>query len=424
MNIEQILIFEEEKGQLLYPFSILHNAWELRCGALRIFEKYQKAFPDAKIIFQSEEQKNTFFLKSENITDEKIEKKNTLIVSAAFIPDYSALEEMRSAYFKFSSHSDAKSLIFRSNAIPYAIYLSKEDIINPSSIDKVFLQRMLKDFQNIFNSVKIDSANLILYLWDAIYLNGQSIKEDFNYYCDFTLFDNNLYPNVFCSDSSKVRIGSNVTIQPGVFLDSSKGSIIIDDDATVMSNSVIVGPCYIGKKSTIKIGSKIYENTSIGEYCKVGGEIENSIFQAYANKQHEGFLGHSFISCWVNLGADTNTSDLKNTYSPIKVQIENYKIDTGKTFLGLLCGDHTKSSINTMFNTGTVVGICSSVVCNGFPPKFIPSFSFGGQANAPIYDIEKSIQVADTVVKRRNKSLLKEEIILMKNEFSHSKKFF
>jgi UDP-N-acetylglucosamine diphosphorylase / glucose-1-phosphate thymidylyltransferase / UDP-N-acetylgalactosamine diphosphorylase / glucosamine-1-phosphate N-acetyltransferase / galactosamine-1-phosphate N-acetyltransferase len=424
MNIEQILLFEDENNQLLYPFSILHASWELRCGALRNFEKFKKAFPEATIIYQCISQKLTAFQKKENIENKQLEKKNTLIVSSSFLANYDAIEEMKTAYQKSTKDSESKSLIFRSNAIPYAIYLVKEDIISPGEIDKIFLQKMLKDFRNIFQSVKIESADLINYLWDAIYWNGKSIEQDKNYFLDYCNFKSEIYAGVNCSNYTNVFIGNEVKIEPGVFLNSNEGTIIIDDNTLIMANSVIVGPCYIGKNSVIKIGTKLYEKSSIGEFCKVGGEIENTIFQNYSNKQHDGFLGHSFISEWVNLGAGTNNSDLKNTYSEITVQIEYNKINTGKKFLGLLCGDHTKSAINTMFTTGTVIGICSSIVCEGFSPKFVPSFSFGGQANAAIYDIEKSSQVAAIVMKRRNKVLLNEEIELMSDEFKRSKKFF
>ena len=424
MNIEQILIFEDESSQLLYPFSILHSAWELRCGALRIFEKYQKSFPEAEIIYYANDNKLDSFLTKEKIINGVLKKKNTLIVSSLFLPDSDAIIEMNSSYDEISKDLDNKSIIFRTNSTAYAIFLIKEDIINPSEIDKVFLQRMIKDFQTHFQSVKIESAELITYLWDAIYLNGKSIEQDKIHFNNYNSFDSQSYLAVNSTNPTNIIIGNNVIIEPGVFLNSSEGIIIIDDNAKIMANSVIIGPCYIGKNTILKIGTKMYEKCSIGEFCKIGGEIENSIFQNFSNKQHEGFLGHSFISEWVNLGADTNNSDLKNTYSEISVQIENHKFNTGKIFLGLLCGDHTKSAINTMFNTGTIIGICSSIVCNGFPPKFIPSFSFGGQPNAPIYDIDKSIQVASIVMNRRNKELLNQEQDLMRIEFNKSKKFF
>jgi UDP-N-acetylglucosamine diphosphorylase/glucosamine-1-phosphate N-acetyltransferase len=184
-----------------------------------------------------------------------------------------------------------------------------------------------------------------------------------------------------------------------------------------MSNTVIYGPCYIGKNSTIKPGAKIYPNTSIGEWCKVGGEVENSIFQAYSNKQHEGFLGHSFISEWVNLGADTNNSDLKNTYSNISMQLPHKLVNTNRIFLGLICGDHTKSGINSMFTTGTVSGLCGILVKEWFLPNYIKSYTWGGKTNSPIYKFEKAIETAKIVMLRRNKELCEEEIELLKLEY-------
>ncbi len=184
-----------------------------------------------------------------------------------------------------------------------------------------------------------------------------------------------------------------------------------------MANAVLVGPCFIGDNSIIKIGAKIYEKTAIGEWCKVGGEVENSIIHAYANKQHDGFLGHSYLGEWVNLGADTNTSDLKNTYGKISAILRNKEVNSERMFLGLMAGDHTKSGINTMFTTGTVAGVSSNVIGAGYPPRSIPSFSFGGFKDSPVYDFQKAIDVAKTVMLRRQKELLPEEEALLKMEF-------
>ncbi|MBK9246794.1 MAG: hypothetical protein IPM69_01445 [Ignavibacteria bacterium] len=150
--------------------------------------------------------------------------------------------------------------------------------------------------------------------------------------------------------------------------------------------------------------------------CKVGGEVENSIIHAYSNKQHDGFLGHSYIGEWVNLGADTNTSDLKNTYGLISVIIQGKKVETGNMYLGLLCGDHTKCGINSMFSTGTVVGIFANIFGAGFHPTVIDSFSWGD--NRTQYKIDKAIEVAETVMKRRHRTPTTEEIALWKTVFS------
>ncbi len=425
MKIEQILIYEQDNYYAFYPFCILHPSWELRVGALRIFEKYQKLFPEAKIIYHSNREKHTqFFLEKFNLTNSELTKANTLIVPANFIPSHSQLEKMNRLYAEHKIEKGDSSFIFRTDNQPIALYLKAEDIINPSTADTLFLRRMLNDFAEMFAGAELSESMFINFIWDAIYTNERALVEDEYLFSAYKRFTGDDYQGVNAYNESKIYLGENVKIEPNVFLNAEAGPIIIDDYSRIMANSVIVGPCYIGRRSTIKIGSKIYEKTSIGEHCKIGGEVENSIIQAYSNKQHEGFLGHSFLSEWVNLGANTNNSDLKNTYNNIILQIEDYKVETGKMFLGLLCGDHTKTAINSSFSTGTVAGVCSSIVCDGFPPKFIKSFSFGGETNSPIYGLEKSIAVARTVMARRNKELSDTEIELFKKEFEHSKCFF
>jgi UDP-N-acetylglucosamine diphosphorylase/glucosamine-1-phosphate N-acetyltransferase len=211
------------------------------------------------------------------------------------------------------------------------------------------------------------------------------------------------------------------TIGLGVILDATDGPIVIGRGARIMPNAVIMGPVVIGNDSIVKASAKIYEGTTIGPVCKVGGEIENAIFQGYANKQHDGYVGHSFIGEWCNLGADTNTSDLKNDYSNVRVQIEGEEIDTGSMFVGLLLGDHSKCAINTQFNTGTVVGVSSNIFDAGFPPKWIPSFSWGGAQGFVDYRFEKAMQVAEIVTGRRNIVQSEAERTLLRELYTKSK---
>ncbi len=422
MKIEQILIYEQDNFYTFYPFCVLHPVWELRVGALRIFEKYQRLFPSAQIIYHSNRQKHTdFFLEKFQLENPEISKLNTLVVPANFVPSQLQFDEMQELYANHKIEKGETSFIFKKDEQAIALYLKSEDIINPSATDLNFITRMLNDFADMFAGAELSNPNYLNFIWDAIYANERAIDEDALLFNNLKRFSEIEYKAVSTFNENNIYIGDNVQIEPNVFLNANNGAIIIDDNAKIMANSVIVGPCYIGRRSTIKIGSKIYEKTSIGEHCKIGGEVENTIIQAYSNKQHDGFLGHSFISEWVNLGANTNNSDLKNTYNNITLQIENFKVDTGKMFLGLLCGDHTKSAINSNFSTGTVVGICSSIVCADFPPKFIKSFSFGGETNSPIYGLEKSIEVARTVMARRHKELSQTEIDLFTIEFEHSK---
>jgi len=155
--------------------------------------------------------------------------------------------------------------------------------------------------------------------------------------------------------------------------------------------------------------------------CKVGGEVEGSIIHAYSNKQHDGFLGHAYLAMWVNLGADTNNSDLKNNYGSVRVYINGKEVDSGSMFVGLTMGDHSKSGINTMFNTGTVVGVSSNVFGAGFPPKYVPSFSWGGAEGMVTYDIDKGLEVAKRVMGRRKMQLSQAEEKVLREVFAMTK---
>jgi len=204
-------------------------------------------------------------------------------------------------------------------------------------------------------------------------------------------------------------IGDNIFLGEGVqingaIINTKTGPVIIGNHAEVMEGSVIRGPFVLGDHSNLKMGAKIYGASSIGPHCKIGGEVSNSMFQGFSNKGHDGFVGNSVIGEWCNFGADTNVSNLKNNYSNVKVWdygTQSY-IDSEQQFCGLCMGDHSKTGINTMLNTGTVVGVSSNVFGSGFPPKFIPSFSWGGESGFSEYDFDKAVDTAKRVMERRN----------------------
>jgi UDP-N-acetylglucosamine diphosphorylase/glucosamine-1-phosphate N-acetyltransferase len=168
-----------------------------------------------------------------------------------------------------------------------------------------------------------------------------------------------------------------------------------------MPNAVILGPAFIGDGSVVRACAAIYGGTSIGPVCKVGGEVQSSVLQSHSNKQHGGFLGHSFVGSWVNLGAATNNSDLKNNYGDVRVELDGESIDTGSASVGATIGDHSKTAIGTLLNTGTVVGIFCSVFADGFPPKSIPSFSWGTPDGFVRYDVDMAVDTATRVMARR-----------------------
>jgi UDP-N-acetylglucosamine diphosphorylase/glucosamine-1-phosphate N-acetyltransferase len=201
-----------------------------------------------------------------------------------------------------------------------------------------------------------------------------------------------------------VLLATNVTIGAGVVLDASKGAVVIDAGATIGANSVIEGPCHIGAYTSISPLTFIRSGTSIGPGCKIGGEVSNSIIMSNTNKVHYGYLGDSYLGEWVNLGAGTTTSNLKNTYGPIKMRIGPREIATDRRFLGSMIGDHTKTAIGTRLMTGSYVGYCCLLAGSTLPPKFVPSFTFWTDNGAEKYRLEKAREVMGQVLGRRGKT--------------------
>ncbi len=193
----------------------------------------------------------------------------------------------------------------------------------------------------------------------------------------------------------------------GAIINVSTGPVYIGKHAEVMEGSVIRGPFAMANNSVLKLSTKVYGPTSIGTYCKVGGEVNNVVFQAYSNKGHDGFLGNSVVGEWCNLGADTNSSNLKNNYGNVKTyNFETEAIEqTDVQFMGLFMGDHSKTGINTMLNTATVIGVSSTIFSSGFPPKYIPHFSWGGQVGDPVYSFDRAIEAANNMMNRRGKEV-------------------
>lgn len=282
-----------------------------------------------------------------------------------------------------------------------------------------------KDFSDLpVEQVEIKSID---YIWNVINYNPSELRSDF----EQLMISNDRKKNniagkindgVHLVEKENIFIDQGAEIKPGVVIDASEGPVYIDKNAKIFSNAVIEGAVYVGESTQVKSCARIYENVSIGKVCKVGGEVEDSIILPYANKQHSGFLGHAYLGSWVNIAADTNCSDLKNNYGSIKVYVNGEIIDSGAQFLGVIMGDHSKSAINTMFNTGTIVGFSCNIFGAGFPEKYLPSFSWGGLDSVTTYDIDKSIDTAKRVLERRNIKMTQAEEILFKKIFDLTKK--
>jgi UDP-N-acetylglucosamine diphosphorylase/glucosamine-1-phosphate N-acetyltransferase len=411
MKIDSIILAEDRASDNFYPFSIMHCIWEIRVGAFMLFEKAENYFPDSKISFSGRKEHLDSFKKRYNKWHQSELKGSVLLVRASVIPDINLRE------VGINCHGE----------LPIKLMLANEcvGVICDSSSIEFFENKLFEDYLKDFADSAIYQTEVLLttlsYLWDTLDIVGNQIELDKAYFPLYRPFIKSHYEGVYGLEKEEIYIGENVKIAPGVVIDATEGAVIISDNVKIMPNSVIIGPCFIGANSVIKIGAKIYENCAIGNNCKIGGELENSIIQSYSNKQHEGFLGHSFIGEWVNLGADTNNSDLKNTYENITVNLNGKTVKTERMFLGLLCGDHTKSGINTMFTTGTIAGVCGILVREWFLPNFIPSFSWGGGQKSPIYHLEKAIKTVNTVMARRGKELLAEEKVLLELEYHRVK---
>jgi len=266
-------------------------------------------------------------------------------------------------------------------------------------------------------------VSLLDFPWKIFRLNGQEIKADF-----FRLTKGRKSEKL--SETVRVDRLENVFVEPGFVggyftLNASRGPIYLGKDSEIMEESVIRGPFALCEGSVVKMGAKIYGPTTLGPYSKVGGEINNSVLLANSNKAHDGFLGNSVIGEWCNLGADTNNSNLKNNYANVKIW--NYPsasfIDTGGQFCGLIMGDHSKCGINTMFNTGTVVGVSVNIFGSGFPPTFIPSFSWGGADGFVEYKMAKVLETARLVMDRREIELSREDREILDQISQYSKNF-
>jgi UDP-N-acetylglucosamine diphosphorylase/glucosamine-1-phosphate N-acetyltransferase len=392
-----ICIFEDEKYRKLLPLVYFRPVYELRCGINLLKDKIIRSFSNPNVILHARDYL-TDVLKRDYpnyyVNELPPNANQVLFVNGRVLADPHFADK-----FKYNG----KDIAYVKGDDIVAFWASGENL---EKFKNKFGTPLTKsDFEN-YEKVEI-SAKLINYPWDIINNNGEQIVIDFNILTDGKARrEGKIYEGVHLLNEHFIHIEEGAKIKPGVVLDAENGSIYIGKNVKILPNAVIEGPAYVGDGSLIKVSAKIYENTSIGPVCKVGGEVEASIIHAFSNKQHEGFIGHSYLGTWVNIGADTNNSDLKNDYGNVKVYVDGELIDSGSMFVGLIMGDHSKSGINLMFNTGTVVGVSCNIYGSGLPPKFVPSFSWGGAQDGFVtYRIDKAIEVARRVMARRNVQL-------------------
>ncbi len=270
-----------------------------------------------------------------------------------------------------------------------------------------------------------NSIKALGHIWDIVPATSELLNDDICYLADGKTFSRNpfgIFPapdnnhpfwledtclkpgaGAFASPNSEHQlwVGKNINLAPGTAIDTSKGPVILDNNVTVMPHCFLEGPLYVGAGCIVKTGAAIYGESSFGIGNRIAGEIGESTFSDFANKQHDGFIGHAVLGSWTNLGAMTTCSDLKNNYGNVRMDLGSGAVDTGLRFVGLMLGDHVKTAIGTLFNTGTCVGFASNIFGGVMPPKFVKRFSWGGMPENPEYDVEKAMQTAEVVMSRR-----------------------
>tara|TARA_R110000850_G_scaffold150497_1_gene273270 strand:- start:184417 stop:185592 length:1176 start_codon:yes stop_codon:yes gene_type:complete len=385
------ILFDGPERNNLLPFTFTRPVADIRIGILSLREKWEN-------FLQASTSTETEAYLSEKFPKEELDK--NIKINPVFIPT-----ENLSGIVKNLKENQA--LFFEDQPIAY--FYSKHQDVN------------FDDFEVIQYSH--DDVLKISHTWDIFRLNGEAMERDFKVLTKGrksqpipdSVFSFNK-EHIFLEEGAKLTMAS---------LNAENGPIYIGKNAEVMEGCTVRGPFALCDHATLKMGAKIYGPTTVGPHSKVGGEVNNSVIFGYSNKGHDGFLGNSVIGEWCNLGADTNNSNLKNNYA--EVRLWNYTTEnfarTGLQFCGLMMGDHSKCGINTMFNTGTVVGVSANIFGSGFPRNFIPSFSWGGSGGMTTFKTDKAFEVAREVMKRRNLEFNATEEKILEHVFEITAKY-
>lgn len=378
--MQHISFFDDLNHGSLFPLTTLMPACKIRIGIEKIEDKWLRCLNVNEQFYQTGDYLAGLFPpvgKSEN----------HLYINGRICPNDNLVSEI-------SRLKPAQALF--SNGVLVAVFGSDQNLEIKSGIVEDVANCERLEFQGELTEIKKP--------YDVFLKNDVELK------CDFERITKGRKSAAV--DSSNTVLGSDVFLEEGAvvrcsILNSEAGPIYIGKNVEVMEGCMIRGGFAAAGNSTLKMGAKIYGATTIGEHVKVGGEVNNSVIFDYSNKGHDGFLGNSVIGSWCNLGADTNTSNLKNNYGQVRSwsYVTESMEDTGMQFCGLIMGDFSKTGINTMLNTGTVAGVASNIFGGDFPPKFIPDFSWGGASGFAEYKLDKAFQAADKMMERRGKQL-------------------
>lgn len=383
-----ILFDEAIIRQNFLPFTFTRPVSEIRIGILTIREKWEKMSGQKMSVLTEDYLAQKYTIKVSA-------KEDNIWINSSLLPTAELLKNIKLL---------KKNESLKSGNLLIAVNTGKE-IFNGSAANAKSMAWKGKPIVQL------------KHLWDIFSLNGMALEQDFKLLTQGRKSAKLSKTNTVLGNQIFIENGANVECS---ILNSTNGPIYIGKDAEVMEGTIIRGPFALCEGASTKMGAKIYGPTTIGPHSKVGGEVTNSVIFGYSNKGHDGFLGNSVIGEWCNLGADTNTSNLKNNYSSVDIydHATQKMVPTGLTFCGLMMGDHSKCGINTMFNTGTVVGVCANIFGGDFPPKFIPSFSWGGSKGFMTYQLDKAFETAEKVFERRHKIFNETEKGILKKVFS------
>jgi len=390
-TIMNYILFDGNRRNALLPFTYTKPVADLRIGILTIREKWEHHLGSTTTTITEDYLSDKFPM---------VETEENVLINSSFLPNEKLVELIQNL--------KENQLILKGEEI-VAFYTS--DLQEEVDFD----QYEIIDFEE--ECLTVENT------WDIFAKNDKAIQADF----ELLTKDRDSQP---IPKSVNVIAPENIFIEEGarlefVTLNASTGVIYIGKNSEIMEGSVIRGPFALCEEGQVKLASKIYGATTVGPHCRVGGEVNNSVLMGYSNKGHDGFLGNSVLGEWCNIGADSNNSNLKNNYEEVKLwsyETERFE-KTGLQFCGLMMGDHSKCGINTMFNTGTVVGVSTNIFGSGFPRNFIPSFAWGGASGFTNYLTSKALQTAKIVMSRRHIELTEHDVKIMEHIFEETKKY-
>lgn len=392
-HMDTLLLFDDPaiRGSLL-PFTFTRPVADIRVGILKISEKWEK-ITGRSISFLTQDYLENKFPRA---------KGNSLAINGAWLPD-------ADSHNLISSLNENQALYFGKILLASYIGETEKNLSGIKEKEQIQLEK---------------EPTLLLKTWNIFQFNGAEIRKDFD------LITKGRTSEPLSDPFTKVYSPENIFIEKGAIiraaiLNADGGPIYIGKNTEIQEGAIIRGPFALCESSTVNMGAKIKGDSTVGPHCKVGGEVSNSVIFGYSNKGHEGFLGNSVIGEWCNIGADTNTSNLKNNYTQVKLwdYAKGGFANTGLQFCGLMMGDHSKCGINTMFNTGTVVGVGANIFGDGFPRNFIASFAWGGASGFSTFDFHKFEETAKAVMGRRGLELSADEIEILRLIFDLSKNY-